>query len=272
MITPPGEKYGLAGLQPTLHIASDLQALARLGARSIAEQASKRVREQGRFTLALSGGRTPKVLFELLAGEFRKQIPWTRVHFFWGDERHVPHHHAESNYLMAQQTLLTPLSVTRQQIHPMRTDLSAEDCAEDYERRLKQFFGTGDSQPPALDLVLLGMGADGHTASLFPDSPALSEEQRLVVAVRAHRPEFGRVTLTPPVLNRAREVLFLVGGREKAMTLKQVLGGPFRPHRFPAQIVRPPNGRVTWLVDREAAGELDGFEQHAVAPRPQDRD
>ena len=131
-------------------------------------------------------------------------------------------------------------------------------------------FGTRDPQPPALDLVLLGMGADGHTASLFPESPALSEEQRWAMAVRANKVEPLRITLTPPVLNQAREVLFLVSGREKALTLRRVLVGPFRPRRLPAQIVRPPNGRVTWLVDREAATELDFTGQVAAPPGTRD--
>jgi len=258
-------------LRPTLHIASDLQGLAEIAAESIAEQARKRVREQGRFTMALSGGKTPRVLFELLAGEFRKTIPWSQVHFFWGDERHVPHHHAESNYLLARKTLFCHLPVSRRQLHPIRTDLLPEACAEDYERRLKQFFGTRDPHPPALDLALLGMGADGHTASLFPDSPALGEEKRWARSVRVSKAESLRVTLTPPVLNQAREVIFMVSGREKAPTLKQVLVGPFRPHRLPAQIVRPPNGTVTWLVDREAAAELDCIGQFAAPPGPWDR-
>ncbi len=248
-----------AGKQ-TLHIVSNPQALARMAARSFLEQAENSVRERGRFLVALSGGNTPKILYELLATGFREQIPWPRICFFWGDERLVPPDHPDSNFLMARQTFLSSLVITQEQIYPVRTDLAPDACAKDYERQLKEFFQQRDQQPPVLDLVLLGMGADGHTASLFPGSQALGEENRLAVAVRVGKPKSHRVTLTPPVINQARQVIFLVSGREKAVTLKEVLLGPFQPHKYPAQIVRPANGRATWFVDGAAASRLDSSE------------
>ena len=165
-----------------------------------------------------------------------------------------------------RQAFLSSLGVKREQLHPIRTDMAPEACAEDYELQLKTFFKLRDRGTPVLDLVLLGMGADGHTASLFPGSRALREENRLAVAVRVDKLKSHRVTLTPPIINRARQVIFMVSGLEKAATLKEVLLGPFQPHKYPAQIVRPPSGEVTWLVDQEAARRLDRSQQNPNQP------
>ncbi|HYL79732.1 MAG TPA: 6-phosphogluconolactonase, partial [Candidatus Acidoferrum sp.] len=213
------------------------------------------------FTVALSGGSTPKALFRLLAGEgdgsFRGRVPWNRAQVFWGDERHVPPDHPDSNYRMTYDTLLSRVPVPPENIHRIRTeDPDADKVAESYERTLRSVFRLAEGQLPRFDLVLLGMGPDGHTASLFPGTPALHERKRLVVGQWVEKLQTHRITLTPPVLNNAALVVFLVSGAEKAETLRAVLLGEYQPERFPAQLVRPTGGRLLWLVDRAAARGL----------------
>ena len=246
---PPG--------QETLCVVPHPAALARKGAQVFLEQAQKRVNASGRFSVALAGGKTPKSFFDLLAGEFQELIPWSRIHLFWGDERLVPPNHPDNNFFIAHQTLLCNLDITDEQIHPIRTDQDPEACAQDYEWHLRKFFELQDQQWPVLDLVLLGMGSDGHTASLFPGSNVLNEETRLVAAPWIPKLRSYRITLTPSVINRARQVIFMVSGREKAMALKAVLQGSFQPEIYPAQIVRPILGKLSWLLDEAAGSQLD---------------
>jgi len=243
--------------QETLYVAPHPAAMARKGAQVFLEQARKRVNASGMFSVALAGGKTPKSFFDLLAGEFQELIPWSRIHFFWGDERLVPPNHPDNNFFIAHQTLFCNLDITNKQIHPIRTDRDPENCAQDYERHLRKFFELQDQQWPVLDLVLLGMGSDGHTASLFPGSNVLNEKGRLVAA--SWIPKLGsyRITLTPSVINRARQVVFMVSGREKATTLRKVLQGSFQPKIYPAQIVRPIRGKLSWLLDEAAGSQLD---------------
>jgi 6-phosphogluconolactonase len=206
--------------------------------------------------VALSGGSTPRATYALLATvEFASLVDWPRVHVFWGDERCVPLDDPDSNYRMARETLLDHVPLPTRNVHRIRGEMDPEAAAQAYAAELRAFFGT---QWPSFDLVLLGMGNDGHTASLFPGSATLHEDTRAVVAVTAHyedRPAH-RVTLTPPAINSARQVVFLVAGAAKAETLQAVLEGP--ADRFPAQFIRPTSGQLAWLVDSAAASRLKG--------------
>lgn len=235
------------------HDADEWQERAVREFRAVAERS---VAERRRFRLALAGGSTPKAVYAALAREpFRQQLPWSRTEVFWGDERCVPPDHPDSNYHMARETLLAHVSVPNGQIHRVRTELSEPDeVAADYEGQLYTAFGVVAGHWPQFDLVLLGMGRDGHTASLFPHSPTLREQSRLAVAVYAagsSTPQ--RITLTLPVLNAARRVMFLVRGADKAEPLRDVLQGAWRPEHRPAQAVQPQQGRTVWIVDRAAA-------------------
>ncbi len=204
------------------------------------------------FTIALSGGSTPRRLYEALSiPPFRDHIPWHQVHVFWGDERCVPQDDPGSNYRSARETMLDHVPIPESNIHRIQGELGPHAAAEAYTRELRDFFGT---RWPAFDLILLGMGSDGHTASIFPGSDTLQETEKPAIGVTAQyqdRPA-RRVTLTPPVINAARTVIFLVTGIGKAETLHAVLKGPYRPHALPAQIVHPDDGHVLWLVDEDA--------------------
>jgi 6-phosphogluconolactonase len=235
----------------------DPASLARAAAEHFVTLAAEAIAARGRVAVALSGGSTPRATYALLATEeFAAQLDWSRVHVFWGDERCVPPDHPDSNVRLARETLLDHVPLPAGNVHRIHGEVEPEAAAQAYAAELRAFFGT---QWPSFDLVLLGMGNDGHTASLFPGSAALRETARPVVAVRAEyqdRPAH-RVTLTPPAINAARQVLFLVAGAAKAETLQAVLEGP--AGRFPAQRIRPTSGRLTWQVDIEAASRLKGY-------------
>lgn len=206
--------------------------------------------------MALSGGSTPRNLYALLANDraLRVAVPWEKTHFFWGDERHVPPDHADSNYRMAHEAMLSKVPVPPANVHRIQGEQwDAGQAAEAYERTLREYFRIAAGQFPCFDLVLLGMGPDGHTASLFPGTTALREQVHLVTANWVEKFNAYRITLTPPVLNRAACVLFLVSGEEKAETLRAVLQGEEQPDRFPAQLIHPTGGSLVWLVDRAAA-------------------
>ena len=237
-----------------IRVLPDPPALAEAAARHLVESAQSAIDTRQRFSLALSGGSTPRDLHLKLAGPpFRDEIDWSRVHIFFGDERCVPADDPQSNYRMAEETLLSRVPIPRQQIHRMHGELSPSDAAEHYARELQAYFGT---EPPRLDVILLGMGDNGHTASLFPGLQAVHESTRWVVAEDVEAVGMWRITLTPVILNFAREVIFLVAGAAKASMLRQVLEGPFAPDERPAQIVRPAPGEVLWLVDAAAAAQL----------------
>jgi len=207
---------------------------------------------RGVFTVALAGGSTPRDVYSrLVADEYRARLNWPAVTFFFGDERHVPPDHPDSNFLMADTCLLRPLGIAPDQVWRMKGEYPDPSAAADeYERDLRQVFG---SRLPRFDLVLLGMGPDGHTASLFPGTDALKEDVKWVTANRVDALKTQRITLTAPVLINAAEVIFTVKGGDKAEALRAVLDGPYQPERFPAQLVRPRQGRLRWLVDPEAA-------------------
>jgi 6-phosphogluconolactonase len=213
----------------------------------------------GPFSLALSGGSTPRGLHRRLGRESSamSRVPWTDIHFFWGDERHVPPEHPQSNFRMAQETLFASAPIPVQNIHRVHAEApDAAVAAEKYERELISFFNLKNGQLPRLDCVLLGIGADGHTASLFPATNALKEKKRLVVANWVEKFQHHRITMTAPVLNHAAQVIFLVSGRQKAEVLKEILEGDYRPDLLPAQLIRPVHGKLLWLVDQAAGSKL----------------
>lgn len=210
------------------------------------------------FTVALSGGSTPKILYALLADAnepFREQIPWSKIHFFWSDERHVRPDDAESNYRMAHEAMLSHVPVPESNVHRVHSENSnAIEAAAEYEETLKQV--TGQSLP-RLDLILLGLGGDGHTASIFPGSEVLQETTRLVAAPWVEKFNTHRITMTLPLVNNGASVVFLVSGAEKAEIVKEVLHGP---KQYPAQYVQPANGELVWMLDKAAAALISGNE------------
>lgn len=224
--------------------------LAQAAARAFAENAERAIAERGRFTVALAGGSTPRATYGILARDYPDAMDWPRVHVFFGDERTVPPDHEDSNYRMAKEALLD--HVPAGSVHPMRGELVPEEAAASYEKELREFFG---EEPPTLDLVMLGIGGDGHTASLFPETGALDVTDRLVVANPVPKLGTTRLTLTVPVLNAARDVFFLVAGEDKAEALKEILEGDADLRDYPAGLVQPEGG-PTWMVDRAAAALL----------------
>ncbi|HVG29774.1 MAG TPA: 6-phosphogluconolactonase [Pyrinomonadaceae bacterium] len=238
-------------------IFDDAEGAARAAAGRFAEIAGESVRARGRFSVALSGGSTPRRIYELLAGEeFGARVDWSKAHVFFGDERCVPPDDAASNYRMAQDALLSRVSVPAENVHRMIGEGDAASNARLYEEELRAFFG--DAASPAFDLVMLGMGEDGHTASLFPETPALDERGAWVVANRVEKLGAYRLTLTATVINHAAHVLFVATGAGKAVRLSEVLSGAREPHRLPAQLIRPTGGTLEWYVDRAAASKLEG--------------
>jgi 6-phosphogluconolactonase len=236
-----------------VRVLPDAAALFHAAAAELSAAAAVAVARANRFTLALSGGRTPRGLYELLAKDaaYRDTLPWDRTHVFWGDERHVPPDHRDSNYRLARETLLDQVPLPAANIHRVPAeDPEAERVADRYERELRAFFTLDADGIPRFDVVLLGLGTDGHTASLFPGADALAETRRLAVATRGPVPPVERVTLTLPVLNHAACVVFLVSGADKAGIVRAVLEDSRDPP-LPAQRVRPV-GRLVWLLDAAA--------------------
>ena len=233
-----------------IEISPDPLALAHHVAEWITQVA---LAAQGSFRVSLSGGSTPKTLYGLLASdEFRDRFPWSRVSWYWGDERFVPHDHPESNFRMIREAMLAKAPVPPENIHPIPTDGAPEDAARRYERTLQEAYGatTLDSQRPLFDVTLLGLGADGHTASLLPGEPVLNERKRWVTAVSHGRPEV-RITMTCLAIESSRRVAFLIAGEEKAAIFSAIRAGN---SGVPAAQVRPV-GELLWFVDQAAAGE-----------------
>ena len=211
---------------------------------------------QGRFTVALSGGSTPKALYSLLAANYAN-FAWNRVFLFFGDERHVPPTDPDSNYRMVNESLLTKISIPSENVFRVPAENSdAAAAALDYEKQLRRFFETKPGEFPRFDLILLGMGPDGHTASLFPDSSALDELSRVVVANWVAKFNTHRITFTFPVLNRAAEAMFMASGADKADMVHQVLEGKNSPP-LPSQRVQPSDGKLLWMLDEGAAAKLN---------------
>ena len=250
-------------MRRTVEVAADRGALMEAGASAFVAAARAGIGAHGRFVTALSGGSTPCALFVLLATErFASSVDWSRVHVCWGDERAVPPDAAASNYRMAREALLDHVPIPASQVHRIRGEDPPQVAAEAYERTLRTLFATpvGPPRPEPgarFDLVLLGMGDNGHTASHFPGLHAAREAERWVVAESVAEVGMWRITLTPVVLNAAAEVVFLVAGADKAAMLHRVLDGPVRPDALPAQVVAPHDGRLRWLVDTDAAARLE---------------
>jgi 6-phosphogluconolactonase len=237
-----------------IRIFNDLESLSLATAERFSELANKAVASQGRFSVALSGGHTPQRLYEILAKQpFQDKVPWESIHIFWGDERCVPPNDPRSNILMAHKILLDQVPIPNIHIHPIRGHLPPALAAIDYENELRDFFG---ELPPIFDLILLGLGDNAHTASLFPHTSALDETERWVSEVYVAEQKLFRVTLTVPVINQARDVIFLVSGAEKASALQSVLEGAYHPHKYPAQLIHPNGMHPIWLVDKAAAHKL----------------
>ena len=232
-----------------------LEHLAETAAIHWVELAQEAINSRGRFDVALAGGSTPKATYTLLAtpGFFRR-VDWTRVFVFWGDERCVPADHPDSNYRMACETWLKHVPIPEENIHRLAGEVDPEVGAAEYETMLRGFFA-GEAVP-RFDLILLGMGADGHAASLFPGTGGVNERKRWVIGQYVEKLSAWRLTLTPVAINGARNVTFLVSGQAKASTLQRVVNGPYEPELLPAQVVRPRRGKLLWLVDEAAASQL----------------
>jgi 6-phosphogluconolactonase len=238
-----------------LLVFSDLEELSHMAASFLYCIAGTAIAYQGRFTLAISGGSTPKRLYFLLGTEYREKVQWDRVEVFWVDERCVPEDHEESNYENARELFLSNVPVKEGNIHRIRGELPPDQGALRYEEEIRACFGSQNI--PAFDLIILGMGQDGHTASLFPGSSSLKETGRLALPVHLQRPETPeRITLTLPVLNNAEHVLFLVSGPSKAGVIRDILEDEDKRDHYPAGLVNPTHGDLTWLIDREAASKL----------------
>lgn len=254
-------------LRQSIHevlIYADAAELAREAARQFAEMAEAFTNDAGRFTVALSGGSTPKAMFQILADKpFADSLPWGSIYFFWGDERCVPPDHAESNYRMTDETLLSKVPIQRENIFRIPAeDEDHQRAAANYSETIRRFFnpvaaapGT-ESESPRLDLVFLGMGADGHTASLFPATAALCANDRIAAANYVDKLKSWRITLTADTINSARNIIFLVAGADKAPPLKEVIAGEPNPEQYPSQLIEPSHGSLLWMVDEAAASLL----------------
>ena len=237
-----------------INIADNPTDLARQAAEWVTDYAERLLQQQDRFTIALSGGSTPKALHELLAQPpLRDRIDWSRVHVFWGDERYVPLTDEKNNARMAYDTLLNHVPVPEAQIHVMKTDLPPDESMSEYEQTLHQYF---DGENHTFDLVLLGMGDDGHTLSLFPGTDVVNEEQAWTKAFFLTQQDMFRLTLTAPVVNKAAAVLFLVAGANKADALHEVLHGAYQPDKYPSQRIKPETGELVWFIDKAAGAKL----------------
>jgi 6-phosphogluconolactonase len=251
----PAERFHLAAAE--VLVGADVEETARIAAGQFTAAARSIAGEGKPFHVALCGGNSPRPLFQLLATEpFRKLVPWESIRFFWGDERNVPPNDPESNYSTARELLLRHVCVPATHIHRIPTgDGTAIEAADLYQRTLHELLPPLNGKP-RLDYLLLGLGSNGHIASLFPHRPTLHEEQRLVVADHVDEINAWRVTLTAHVLNNAAQITFLVTGEEKASIVERVLEGPRDPEAVPAQLIAPVSGSVTWILDAAAASLL----------------
>jgi len=253
MIEPQSSAFGTS-----VYIKQGANAVALDAAAATLRLARQAVAAGLPFRVALSGGSTPRLLYRLLASEpFSAEMPWDSMQFFLGDERWVPPTHEESNFKLANDELFSKVSVASSNIFPVPTEgITPDEAATQYEATLRQTFDVADGDVPSFDLIFLGMGDDGHTASLFPHTGAVSEQQRVVAAPYVEKLGAHRITLTPPVLTSAANVIFMVAGQGKAAALREVLEGEYNPEKYPSQLLRNAIGRVVWLVDTEAASEL----------------
>ena len=235
-------------------ITKDIDELSNRVADWITAYIEKTLRKQERFTLVLSGGNTPKRLYQLLATpEYSNRVDWTKIHFFWGDERYVPFSDDRNNAKMAFDTLLNHVPVNKENIHLIRTDIKPEDAAAEYEKVLQNYF---PDKSHSFDLVLLGMGNNAHTLSLFPGYSVVMEKEKWVSTFFLREEQINRVTLTAPVINAAACILFLVSGADKAAALHQVLSQEYDPGLYPSQVIQPFSGELFWWIDEAAAVDL----------------
>ena len=244
---------------PEIRIITGPDALAKRAAQEFVQAATAAVLDHDSFSVALSGGSTPKALYSLLVSDeaIRAQIPWDKVRIFFGDERTVGPNHPDSNFRMAAESMLSKLPLKPDQVHRIKGEYTeADKAAREYEQEIRDNFKLNATQVPRLDLVLLGMGNDGHTASLFPGTKALHEAKRIVVSNWVGKLFTNRITLTAPAINNAAQIMFLVAGADKAPALKAVLEGPHEPDQLPSQLIQPQNGKLLWLVDDTAGGIL----------------
>ncbi|MEW6286071.1 MAG: 6-phosphogluconolactonase [Chloroflexota bacterium] len=238
-----------------IRIFKDMENLSRAAAGLFAEKAAEAIAARGRFLTALNGGSTPSRLFQLLAADYRETVDWHHVYIFWGDERCVPPGDAGSNYRQAWDAFLSRVAIPESNLHRIKGELEPVEASRDYALTLSRF-ASPPLEFPRFDLVYLGMGEDGHTASLFPGSPLDVTEPVIPVTAQYQDRPVNRVTLTPLVFNQARTVAFMVSGEKKAKTLAEVLSDRFDPERLPAQRISPKNGDLLWLLDEDAAGKL----------------
>jgi 6-phosphogluconolactonase len=237
-----------------LQIVADAEALYRTAAEEFSHCAESAIAERGRFCVALSGGNTPKGVYAELAAQKKDSLPWNKIYVFFGDERHVPPENSESNYRMARESLLSKVPIPEENVRRILAELPAPAAAVQYEMDIRSFFHLPAGAWPRFDLIFLGLGDDGHTASLFPGSPALAESSRIVVDNFVEKFNGYRITFTYPVLNHADKVFFLVSGRSKAQIVKEIFTS--REAAYPALGVQPENGKLLWIADKDAASLL----------------
>ncbi len=237
-------------------VLNDAAELYVRAAEEIAHIAGESICTHGEFSICLSGGSTPAATYELLATRFHLSVDWKELQFFWGDERCVPPDNPESNFAMANRTMLSKLALRPEQLHRMRGEDEPRSAAASYEEELRKHFGVGEGEFPRFDLILLGLGDNRHTASLFPGDSGIHETQRMAVAVEVDAEPRKRITLTPPLINNAERVMFLVAGQGKAAAVRDVLEGVRDPDNYPAQIVAPASGETIWMLDKAAASLL----------------
>jgi 6-phosphogluconolactonase len=243
------------GVKERVQVLPDLEAISWRAADLFVSLSRKSIHSKKRFAVALSGGSTPKRLYALLGSDlYRDQVDWQSIHFFWADERCVPKEHEESNFKMAFEALLSKVPVPAPNLHRIKGEEGPEKGAKDYEEELRDFFGRAGV--PVFDLMILGMGEDGHTASLFPGSPSLFETEGLAVPVPMEKSRADRITLTLPVLNNALQILFLVAGPSKADVLGEIFAENKR-EQYPAGRIHPVHGNLQWFIDQEASGRLE---------------
>lgn len=242
----------------TIQIFPDVSAIAKQAASIFVNAAQQAVKEHGVFRVAMAGGSTPKTLYALLVSEpFRSQLPFDKMQLFFGDDRHVPPDHADSNYRMVSEHFTSKTPIKAEQVFRMKTELQdTEKTALDYEQILKSQFALKPGELPRFDLMMLGMGNEGHTLSLFPATTALRDNGRLVVRTWVGKLYTERITCTAPVANNSAAVLFMIAGADKAPALKAVLEGPYEPDQLPTQYIKPANGKLIFLVDSAAGGML----------------
>src|SRR5271168_2610682 len=239
------------------YVDTTADAVSRRAAQYLVDGIAAAVAARGKARIAISGGNTPKGTFELLAtSPYREQTPWDKLELYWVDERCVPPDHADSNYRMTNEALLSKVPLVAERVHRMEGELAPEVAAARYESTIRNSFKLEGAETPTFDLVLLGMGDDGHTASLFPHTEALNEMSHIVVPNHVPQKDAWRITLTWPVINQGREVAFLIEGAGKAHVLHDVFLGPYQPDTYPSQLIRPASGQLTLLLDSAAAAKL----------------